>query len=96
MGWSGDINVFSRAATYLAQINQFLKRHLLAMRDIQREDGRFSDVAPVGGGFGGTLWGSAGIVLAWEAYQQYGDLNLLSRHYEAMKKYLHFLDSIGF
>ncbi len=93
MGWSGDINVFSQAATYLAGVAPFLTRHLLAMRDIQREDGRFTDVAPVGGGFGGTLWGSAGIIVPWEVYQQYGDVRVLEDHYEAMARYLAFLDS---
>lgn len=93
MGWSGDINVFSEAATYLAHAAPFLNRHLLAMRDIQREDGRFTDVAPVGGGFGGTLWGSAGIVIPWEVYLQYGDKRLLELHYEAMNRYMDFLDS---
>ena len=93
MGWSGDINVFSQAATYLAGVAPFLSRHLLAMRDIQREDGRFTDVAPVGGGFGGTLWGSAGIIIPWEVYQQYGDTRILEEHYEAMVRYLNFLDS---
>lgn len=93
MGWSGDINVFSQAATYLAGVAPFLSRHLLAMRDIQREDGRFTDVAPVGGGFGGTLWGSAGIILPWEVYQQYGDTRVLEQHYDAMVRYLAFLES---
>lgn len=93
MGWSGDISVFSKAATYLANIGPFLDRHLMAMRDVQREDGRFTDVAPLGGGFGGTLWGSAGIIVAWETYQQYGDLGLLSTHYDAMKAYVEFLNS---
>ncbi len=93
MGWSGDINVFSQAATYLAGVAPFLARHMLAMRDIQREDGRFTDVAPVGGGFGGTLWGSAGIIVPWEVYQQYGDVRVLDEHYEAMARYLAFLDS---
>lgn len=93
MGWSGDINVFSQAATYLAGVAPFLSRHLLAMRDIQREDGRFTDVAPVGGGFGGTLWGSAGIIVPWELYQQYGDTRVLEEHYDAMVRYLAFLDA---
>jgi len=93
MGWSGDINVFSEASTYLANVDPFLRRHLLAMRDIQREDGRFTDVAPVGGGFGGTLWGSAGIVIPWEMYQQYGDVKVLEEHYEAMQRYVGFLDT---
>ncbi len=93
MGWSGDINVFSKASTYLADVGPFLNRHLLAMRDIQGADGRFTDVAPVGGGFGGTLWGSAGIIVPWEVYQQYGDLELLREHYDAMKRYVEFLNS---
>ena len=93
MGWSGDINVFSKTATYLAPVNNFLRRHLQGMRDVQRADGRFTDVAPMGGGFGGTLWGSAGIVIPWETYQQYGDKALLSEHYDAMKRYVAFLES---
>jgi alpha-L-rhamnosidase len=91
MGWSGDINVFSRASTYLGDVQPFLRRHMQAMRDIQNKQGRFTDVAPIGGGFGGTLWGSAGIVVAWEVYQQYGDTELLREHYGAMKSYVEFL-----
>lgn len=91
LGWSGDISVFSRTATYLANVPQFLRKHMLAMRDIQRKDGRFSDVAPLGGGFGGILWGSAGITVAWESYQQYHDKRMLAEHYDAMKKYIQYL-----
>ncbi|MFB9109950.1 family 78 glycoside hydrolase catalytic domain [Flavobacterium gyeonganense] len=91
LGWSGDISVFSRTAVHLADVKQFLKRHMLAMRDIQSEDGRFPDVAPIGVGFGETLWGSAGITVVWENYLQYGDLSLLEEHYEAMKNYANYL-----
>ena len=93
MGWSGDINVFSKTATYMIDASQFLRRHLLAMREIQAVNGRFTDVAPVGGGFGGTLWGSAGVVVAWETYLQYGNTELLREHYPAMKRYVDFLES---
>ncbi|GAA4454473.1 hypothetical protein GCM10023189_20990 [Nibrella saemangeumensis] len=93
MGWSGDISVFSKSATYLTDADLFLRRHLLAMRDVQAETGRFTDVAPMGGGFGGTLWGSAGIVVAWETYRQYGDVQVLREHYDAMKRYIQFLES---
>lgn len=92
LGWSGDISVFSRTATWLAAVPQFLRRHMLAMRNTQREDGRFSDVAPLGGGFGGVLWGSAGITVAWENYQQFNDKAMLAEHYDAMKAYLSFVN----
>ncbi|WP_343690656.1 family 78 glycoside hydrolase catalytic domain [Chitinophaga sp.] len=91
LGWSGDISVFARTATYLTNVPQFLRKHMLAMRDVQRADGRFSDVAPLGGGFGDALWGSAGITVAWESYLQYGDEALLQEHYPAMKSYIEFL-----
>lgn len=91
LGWSGDISVFSKTATYLATLPQFLRRHMLAMRDVQREDGRFPDVAPLGVGFGDILWGSAGITVAWESYQQYADLDMLAEHYDAMQKYVKFV-----
>ncbi|RZL19402.1 MAG: alpha-L-rhamnosidase [Pedobacter sp.] len=91
MGWSGDISVFSKTATYLADLSPFLNRHMLAMRDLQYKNGRFTDTAPVSDAFGGILWGSAGIVVAWETYQQYNDPGILADHYEAMKQYVSFL-----
>lgn len=93
MGWSGDISVFSKTAVYLANVGPFLKRHMLAMRDLQYKNGRFTDTAPVTDAFGGILWGSAGIVVAWESYLQYEDISLLSEHYTAMKHYLDFVKS---
>ena len=93
MGWSGDISVFSRTATYISNSNQFLRRHMLAMRDVQQENGRFTDIAPIGGGFGGILWGSAGITVPWEVYQQYNDTTILHEHYPAMVKYINYLDT---
>ncbi len=91
MGWSGDLSVFSRTATYVSNSDQFLKRHLLAMRDVQTTAGKFTDIAPLGGGFGGLLWGSAGITVPWEVYQQYGDVGLLEEHYNAMSAYADYL-----
>lgn len=91
LGWAGDISVFSRTATYLADVPQFLRRYLRSMRDVQREDGRFPDIAPLGGGFGGVLWGSAGIAVPWECYLQYGDKTLLAEHYDAMKRYISYI-----
>ncbi len=93
MGWSGDISVFSRTATYVSNANPFLTRHLMAMRDVQLPSGKFTDIAPVGGGFGGVLWGSAGIIVPWEAYLQYGDVALLEHHYPAMAAYADYLET---
>ena len=91
LGWAGDISVFSRTGTSLAYFPQFMNRYVRSMRDVQRTDGRFADIAPLGGGFGGILWGSAGITVPWECYRQYGDKSLLTEHYTAMKRYIDFI-----
>jgi alpha-L-rhamnosidase len=91
MGWSGDISVFSRTATFLSSADQFIRRHMIAMRNTQGNNGKFTDIAPVGGGFGGVLWGSAGVTVPWEAYQQYNDVRLLEEHYDAMAKYVDYV-----
>jgi alpha-L-rhamnosidase len=92
MGWSGDISIFSRTATYVSNADQFFRRHMFAMRNLQTDKGKFTDIAPVGGGFGGVLWGSAGITVAWEAYLQYNDTGLLSEHYDAMANYIKYVE----
>lgn len=90
MGWSGDISVFGKTAVYMSESEPFLMRHMAAMRDTQI-GGRFSDIAPIGGGFGGVLWGSAGITVPWEMYQHYGDKRVLEEMYPAMISYIKFL-----
>ena len=91
MGWSGDLNVFAKTATFMSNVDPFLRRHMTALEDIQANTGRFSDVAPIGGGFGGILWGSVGVHLPWTLYKQYGDLSTLKKSYPAMKRYTDYL-----
>ena len=93
MGWSGDLSVFAPTASYLWNTDRFLARHMQALRDLQDPSGRFADIAPIGGGFGGMLWGSVGITVPWEIYQQYGDSEVLRDHYESMKRYIEFIRS---
>ena len=88
MGWGGDISVFSRTATYLADVNDFMFRHTQAIRDVQMPDGRMPDVAPLGGAFGGLLWGSSGLTIPYECYRQYGDITILEENYDAMQRYM--------
>ena len=90
MGWSGDLSVFGRTASYMSLSDAFLRKHMTALKDTQVK-GRFCDIAPLGGGFGGTLWGSVGITVPWEMYLQYGDQDVLADMYDSMKAYIEFL-----
>mgnify|MGYP000781513945 CR=1 FL=1 len=91
LGWMGDISVFSPAAVKLGDVDALLRRYLASVRDCTSPEGRFPDVAPTGFGFGGMLWGSAGIVVPWEHYRRYADLEVLREHYPAMQRYIDYL-----
>ncbi|MCH3994929.1 MAG: glycoside hydrolase family 78 protein [Prevotella sp.] len=88
MGWSGDLSVFSPTMSYMFNGAEFLRRHLIALRDVQESDGAFTPIAPIGGGFGGPLWQSVGITMPWQSYLQYDDINALKEHYPSMCRYI--------
>lgn len=91
LGWMGDISVFAPTATRLADLQPLIRQYCASIRDCQTADGRYPDVAPTGFGFGGMLWGSAGITVPWECYLRYGDMELLRDHYPSMKHYMEYL-----
>ncbi len=43
------------------------------------------------GAGGGVAWGASIVIMPWEYYQTYGDLQILSYSYEGMKKYLAYM-----
>lgn len=91
LGWMGDISVYAPTATKIADVSAILAQYLASVRDCQRGDGKFPDVAPTGFGFGGMLWGSAGITVPWAHFSEYGDTAVLRGHYPAMKRYIDYL-----
>jgi alpha-L-rhamnosidase len=40
---------------------------------------------------GGVAWGAAMIIMPWEFYLHYGDLNMLKENYEGMKGYIRYM-----
>ena len=88
MGWSGDLSVFSPTIAYICNSAQFMRRHFRALRDTQEPDSAFAAIAPVGGGFGGPMWQSVGIVAPYQSYVQYNDVEAIREHYPAMKRYM--------
>ena len=88
MGWSGDLSVFSPTIAYICNSAQFMRRHFRALRDTQEPDSAFAAIAPVGGGFGGPMWQSVGIVAPYQSYVQYNDVEAIREHYPAMKAYM--------
>jgi len=99
LGWTGDAQVFARAASYNMNVDPFFTRWFCSVRDFQGADGSYPDfipsvgIPPHGAGKGGGAmgWMEAGIIIPWQLYLQYGDTQFIVRHYDSMVAYMDFL-----
>ena len=97
LGWTGDIQVFARTASYNMDVARFLTKYLADLRDSQLvagvERGQFPWTAPrVTAHGGGPAWADAAVVIPWLLYQRYGDTRVLRDHYPALLLWLDFLE----
>lgn len=95
MGWAGDTHIFCHTALNNSSLKRFYERNLQAMRDLQTPEGQYPEIAPVGGGFGGITYECASIFMAWELYEQYGDIRTLRKFYPGMQKYMVYMKEKG-
>ena len=98
LGWTGDTQIFSGAASYLADIGSFMHKWLRDARDSQTGfDGAYCDVIPrIFTGHGGNAaWGDAGLVVPWRLWQMYGDREIVEEHYDSMEYYMRYLERFG-
>lgn len=97
LGWTADTHIFSRVATYNADVAGFYRKWLQDMRDSQFDNGAYPDVAPnthiVGGGNGG--WAEAGIIVPYNVWLMYGDAQLIEEHFDSMERFMDYLASCG-
>lgn len=92
LGWTGDAEVFVRAATYNADVASFFTKWLVDLEDAQRPDGGVTDVAPyvLGLGAGTAAWADAGTICPTTIAHVYNDKRLLARHYGMMTRLVEF------
>ncbi|MFN0169131.1 MAG: family 78 glycoside hydrolase catalytic domain [Bryobacteraceae bacterium] len=100
LGWTGDIQAFSQTAAFNMDMAGFFTKFLRDMRDDQTTDGRYPDFSPnpnsalgVDKFYGVPAWGDAGVVVAWSAWQNYGDRRLLEEHFESARRWVEFIRS---
>lgn len=95
-GWTGDAQVYARAATYNANVAAFFTKWLQDLRDAQTPEGAYPDYAPYPMQHGGsgkpyaTAWTDAGVIVPWAAYTAYADERLLREHYASMQRFIAF------
>jgi alpha-L-rhamnosidase len=103
-GWTGDIQVFARAATNNAQVVPFLSRWLANVRADQLPDGRVPIVSPYSPwdaetaagaeGLGGIVasagWSDAIAMVPWALYERTADRRVLEENLDAMLAWIEY------
>ena len=93
LGWTGDTQIFSRTALYQSDVAAFYRKWMRDMRNSQREDGAYPDIAPYPNfwGFGTAAWGDAGVIVPWNVYDMTGDKTILQENFESMTRWMEWL-----
>ncbi len=98
LGWTGDTQIFCGAASYMADINQFMRKWLGDARDSQKTlEGAYSSVIPYLGWRerADAAWGDAGIIVPYRLWLMYGDRSTVIEHFGSMESYMKYLERFG-
>lgn len=91
LGWSGDTQVFARAASINYDTEIFFRKWLRDMASEQFENGELPHVIPdalrVDGTRNSTAWSDAACIVPYEVYMAYGNKKLLRENFAMMKKW---------
>jgi len=102
LGWTGDIQTFSRTAVNLFDCEYFLKSWLRQLSYSQRSSGSVTSVVPDvlavyekdGHESTGVMgWGDAATIVPWNLFRAYGNRDHLKSTLPAMVKWVNYLDS---
>ncbi|PTX95182.1 alpha-L-rhamnosidase [Spartobacteria bacterium LR76] len=95
LGWTGDAQVFIRTAAFNMNVRRFFHKWVQDIRDAQRASGGVPEIIPCPRPWdnedGGPAWSDATIICPWTVYLCYGDTQILSDHYDSMRRYLEFI-----
>ena len=98
LGWLEEDHLNGPSLRYEFDLAQLFAKVMNDMADSQRPNGLVPDIAPeyvqFNGGFvDSPEWGSAFVLVPWQQYEFTGDLELLRRHYDGLKRYVAYLGS---
>jgi alpha-L-rhamnosidase len=69
-------------------------KHVRDWSDVQEANGWIHHTAPqINQHYGGPMWSSAGLNIAWRFYEQFGDRRILELTYPSSKRWLEFLQA---
>ena len=93
LGWTGDAEVFCRAAAYNFDVRRFFRKWLGDMRLAQRPDGSIPHVIPVTWRHGDSsaAWADAATIIPWQLWETYGDVTFLEDNFEMMHRWVDYI-----
>ena len=94
LGYTGDGQIAAPAVMLTLDTKEFYKKWIVDILDCQDVDGHVRHTAPfMGGGGGPGGWGSAIVNVPYYFYKSYGDVDMLDKCYNPMKKWIEYLIS---
>ncbi len=96
LGWLEQDHLVGPSLMYNFSIPSMYEKVCWDMTDAQLDNGMVPDIAPeyvvLKGGFRDSPeWGSACVLLPWQLYQWYGDVQILNEQYPTMQRYAAYL-----
>jgi len=97
LGWTGDLNAFTPTAAFLYDVRGVLGSWLADLAAEQEEAGDVPWIVPnvVATPSPPTaLWSDAAVSIPWALYQQYGDVDILTRAYPSMTTFVRRVEAL--
>lgn len=93
LGWTGDAQVFIKAASYNYDIRKFFKKWLNDMKLDQEQYGYITKIVPnlFLDGKPSSAWGDAVTICPWHLYLTYGETEILEQMFVPMKKWVDYI-----
>ncbi len=106
LGWTGDAQIFIKAATYNFDVEKFFYKWLNCLKAEQMENGYVGHTIPdmfhnadfvplkeVDKIYECSLagWGDAAVICPWELYMAYGNPDILKRQFHSMKMRIEYI-----
>ena len=97
LGWTGDAQVFIRAASYNYDVERFFRKWLRDLAACQFPDGGVPRVVPdvLKDKTCAAGWGDAAVICPWQLYLSYGDKQVLEEQFESMRAWIEYLRAQG-
>jgi len=93
LGWTGDAQVFAKAASYNFDVKKFFTKWLADLSLSQGANGAVPVVIPIRYSYTGvsSAWGDAATIIPFQMYLTYGDKKILESQYESMVSWVDYI-----